>query len=69
VASAFPWVITIVALQSATFYREFGNQRLVLEGDTLQVVQTLWKEDKNLSKYGHIIEETRWVLRWEIDFN
>jgi hypothetical protein len=49
-------------MRAANFCRELGHQRVGLEGDTLQVVHALWKEDRNLSKYGYLIEETRRVL-------
>jgi hypothetical protein len=35
---------------------------VMLEGDVLQVVQTLRNENKNLSKYGSLIEKTHGVL-------
>jgi hypothetical protein len=48
----------IAVLGVTIFCKELGHQRVVLEGDALQVVQVLQKEDKNLSKYDHQIEET-----------
>jgi len=48
----------IAVLGVTIFCKELGHQRVVLEGDALQVVQVLQKEDKNLSKYDHLIEET-----------
>jgi hypothetical protein len=49
----------ITALGATIFCRELGHQRVVLEGDALQVVQALRKEDKNLSKYCHLIENLK----------
>jgi hypothetical protein len=40
----------IVALRTTTFCTELGHLPVVLDGDTLQMVQALRKEDRNLSK-------------------
>jgi len=55
-------VEVIAALRAAVFCRELGYQQVMLEGDALQVVQTLRNENKNLSKYGSLIEKTHGVL-------
>jgi hypothetical protein len=52
-------VEVIASLRVITFCKAFGHQQVVLEGDVFQPVQILRKEDKNLNKYGHLIEETR----------
>jgi hypothetical protein len=49
----------IAVLRATIFCKELGHQWVVLEGDALQVVQTLRKEDKNLSKYSHLIENLK----------
>lgn len=48
----------IAALRATSFCRELGHQRVVLEDDALQVVHALRNEDRNISKYDHLIEET-----------
>jgi hypothetical protein len=48
--------------RAALFCRELRHQWVEFEGDALQMVQALRKEDCNWSKYGHIIEEIHGVL-------
>lgn len=47
------------ALRASNFCRKLGLHRVILEGDALQVVQTLRKEGRNWSRYDHLIEDTK----------
>jgi hypothetical protein len=47
---------------AACFSRDFGAQKLVLEGDAMKVVKALQSSSPNLSRYGHVIEDTKNVL-------
>ena len=49
-------------MRPAHLCRELGFYRVALEGDVLQVVQTLRKDRRSRSHYGHLIEEARGVL-------
>ena len=40
-----------------------GVQNVILEGDSLLVVKALQDATENLSSYGHLIDDTRWLLR------
>jgi hypothetical protein len=50
-------VEVLAALRPAYLRRELGFYRVALEGDALQVVQTLRKDRRSCSHYGHLIEE------------
>jgi len=49
----------IAASRSTIFIRELGLRNVELEGDTLQIVQALQKDDKNWCKYGPLIGHVR----------
>jgi hypothetical protein len=50
---------------------ESGFHKMVLEGDSLQVVQTLNINGRNWSRYSHLIEEARKLLNclqnWKVN--
>lgn len=55
-----PTVTEAVALwKVASFCLELGFQRLHLEGDALEIVQTLQQRDSCFSRYGQLIDDTR----------
>lgn len=50
------------ALMAAELSRDLGLPDVILEGDSLLVVQALRKMSPNLSSYGQVIEDTRSIL-------
>ncbi|XP_059436284.1 uncharacterized protein LOC132169234 [Corylus avellana] len=52
----------MAALEAVEFSREVGLQDVILEGDSLQVVQALQKTEQNWIPYGHIVEDARLIL-------
>jgi hypothetical protein len=54
--------LATTALRAAIFARELGYQQVELEGDTIQIVQTLKDEGKNWCRYGLLIENARFML-------
>lgn len=55
-------VESFVALRAVVFAKEMGWQKVELEGDALQVIMALRKDNKNWSRYGQVIDDTRIVL-------
>lgn len=53
-------IIDLVIAQATV--QELGLFNVILEGDSLQVVQVLDSAEINWSKYGHLIEEARSLL-------
>ena len=51
------------AIYAAEFGRDIGVQNVTLEGDSLLVVKALKAATENLSSYGHLIDDTRWLLQ------
>jgi hypothetical protein len=47
---------------AAKFSSELGFFKVVLEGDTLQIVHALKKDGRYLSTHGHLIENTQVIL-------
>jgi hypothetical protein len=43
----------------AVFGVELGYQRIILEGDALEIVQALRNKDPSWSRYGQLIEDTK----------
>jgi ribonuclease HI len=60
----------IAALHAAEFSRDLGLQMIILEGDSLQVVNAIQDTGPNWSRYGHIVADIRTVLQgfqgWQI---
>lgn len=52
----------MAALEAVEFSREVGLQEVIVEGDSLQVVQALRETKQNWSIYGHIVEDARMTL-------
>ncbi|XP_059442109.1 uncharacterized protein LOC132174476 [Corylus avellana] len=50
------------ALAAVEFSRELGYQDVILEGDSLQVVQALKEEGINWRSYGQIVDDARVLL-------
>jgi hypothetical protein len=50
------------ALMAAKFSSELSFFKVVLEGDTLQIVHALKKDGRYLSTHGHLIENTQVIL-------
>jgi hypothetical protein len=44
------------------FCKEIGFTRIVLEGDTLQIVREINSESPQLSRYGHPVDDIRKIL-------
>jgi ribonuclease HI len=61
---------SVGALAAAEFSRDLGLQDLILEGDSISVVNALRSSSPNWSPYGQIIEDARGVLfsrrSWEV---
>jgi hypothetical protein len=57
---------------AAKFSSELGFFKVVLEGDTLQIVHALKKDGRYLSTHGHLIENTQVILNslqnWQINY-
>ena len=53
---------SFVALRAISFAKERVWQKVVLEGDTLQVVMALKKYGKNRCRFGQIIDDVCLVL-------
>jgi ribonuclease HI len=44
------------------FCRDIGVQRVVLEGDAKQIVDAVNSNLTSWSRFGHLIDDTRWIL-------
>lgn len=44
------------------FGKDLGFQNIILEGDTLDIVQILQKEYQSWSRYGNLIEDLKTLL-------
>jgi hypothetical protein len=57
-------------LHATEFCRDLGLQQIVLEGDALQRVDAIKSSGRCCSRYGHLVDETRDMLRmvpiWQI---
>jgi hypothetical protein len=62
-----------VALRTTKFNSELGFYKVFLERDALQIVEELKKEEKNTSKYGHLIKDIQGILKglqkWQVNHN
>jgi hypothetical protein len=56
-------VETIAALRATEYCRNRGFSNIILEGDSLQVVQSLAKTDFNWTQHGQIMEDIREIMR------
>jgi ribonuclease HI len=58
------------AMLTVEFCKERGVQDIILEGDSLQVVQGLNERTPSWRRYGHLIDDTRALLgtysRWMV---
>lgn len=52
----------IAALRAVTLCYELGLQKVILEGDALQIVRAMNTKGTHWSRYGHITEEARSLL-------
>jgi ribonuclease HI len=50
------------ALRAAILCHDLGLNKVILEGDALQIVQALNREGPHWSSYGHLTEEARGML-------
>ncbi len=48
----------LAALHAVEFNRDLRLRRIILEGDTLQVVNAMKSTSHNWSKYGQLVEDT-----------
>jgi ribonuclease HI len=59
------------ALRAIKLSWELGFHRVVIEGDSLQVMQALNKDGRNWSRYGLLMEEARELLNclqnWKVN--
>jgi hypothetical protein len=58
-------------LFAPNFCQEIGIQYLMLEGDALTIVQALSNDKANGTRFGHLVEDTRRVLKtkgWQCTF-
>jgi hypothetical protein len=56
-------VETIAALRATEYCRNRGFSNIILEGNSLQVVQSLAKTDFNWTQHGQIMEDIREIMR------
>ncbi len=54
---------SIVALRVVEYCRNRGFSNIILEGNSLQVVQSLAKTDFNWTQHGQIMEDIREIMR------
>jgi hypothetical protein len=54
---------TVVAWRTLSFCCEQGFQKIILEGDSLNVIKDLQQEEGCWSKYGQIIEDMQVLIR------
>jgi hypothetical protein len=52
----------IGALSVAKFGHDVGLSHIILEGDSLIVVNTIKENEQNMSRYGRIVKERKVVL-------
>lgn len=52
----------MAALAAVEFSKERDIQDVILEGDSLQVVQAMKEQDSNWRTYGHILDDDRTIL-------
>jgi hypothetical protein len=55
---------TIAALRAVKFCRSQGLERIELEGDSLQVVNSINKCGITWNVYGHLVEDIKQVLQY-----
>ncbi len=55
---------SIAALKAVEFCKNRGLDRIMVEGDSIQVVQSINKPGLNWGKYGHIVADIHEVLRF-----
>lgn len=60
----------LIALYATEFNRDLGLQRIILEGNAMQVVNAVKAEDRKWSSFGQLMEDIRGVLNtlqdWKI---
>jgi ribonuclease HI len=55
---------SMAALKVVEFCKNMGLDRIMVEGDSLQVVNAINKPGLNWGKYGHIVANIHEVLRY-----
>lgn len=50
-------------MRATKFCQDLGHLQVELEGYAIQVVQAFQKDDMNWSRYEHLIEEDRGIIR------
>jgi hypothetical protein len=67
-----PWMVVeaMAVLTTTILIGQLGLTDAILEGDSLELVQALRREERSWTKYGPILEETKELLHgchsWEI---
>ena len=60
------------ASSAVCFCKDLGVQRVVLEGDAKQIVDAINSSSTSWSRFGHLIDDTRWILKcfpqWKCQF-
>lgn len=60
----------MAALRAATFSSDLEFDKVVLEGDALQIMQAPKHDGPNRSKYGYLIQDTQKILnglkKWQV---
>jgi ribonuclease HI len=51
----------MVAMAAVEFCNSIAMQDIILEGDSLQVVQALSEKSQSWRKYGHIIDDIKFA--------
>ena len=50
---------SMAAATALTFAKDLGFQHIILEGDSLEVIQALWDKTKTLTPTGLLLEDVR----------